>query len=314
MRLLPAACRKLKGAVMTGAASQAYKSSAAAADPPAAAGTSYGTTGSTAAAAAGGGSAEGVANSAGVLGTDVELLQLPGQSATWWEASGLDPSALLLKYQQQLVTSNTGLLNSSCGAAGSSTAPSSGDADSSRRGTRDVGVLGSKGTGKGSSHAHMGGGSKLSRPSSALPAKGTSSSSSRPASAAAAAAAGDGDGGAGSGSRRTTRSKAPTPPKSPQPPGSMSGGTASTAAAGSSASANTAAAAAAAGSGSLGVTDEELLARLLAASSAQQAAAVYACMGERHAASVLQKLADMPRGEAAVAALLGCLSPVVAVR
>jgi hypothetical protein len=62
------------------------------------------------------------------------------------------------------------------------------------------------------------------------------------------------------------------------------------------------------------VTDEELPARLVAAATPQQVAAVYACMGERHAASVLQLLAGMPRGEAAVAALLGCLSPVVAVR
>jgi hypothetical protein len=227
---------------------------------------------------------------------------------------------LLLKYQQQLTANNaasTGLLASSCCATSSSAAQTAGQYSSSRRGTRDAVNIGGKAAGKGS-HARTGGGSKLSRPGSALPTKGasTSNSSSRPVSAnVAAAAVGDGE---ASSSRRTTRRKAP--PKSPQTSSSMSGGNTSTGASNSSSSggsANSAAAAAAAAvaaSGSLGVTDEELLERLLAASTPQQAAAVYASLGQRHAASVLQMLAGMPRGEAAVAALLGCLSPVVAVR
>jgi hypothetical protein len=65
---------------------------------------------------------------------------------------------------------------------------------------------------------------------------------------------------------------------------------------------------------SKGVTDEEMLARLLAASTPTAAAAVFARMGCKHAAAVLQLLAGKEKGAAAVAALLQCLSPVVATR
>jgi hypothetical protein len=65
---------------------------------------------------------------------------------------------------------------------------------------------------------------------------------------------------------------------------------------------------------SKGVTDEEMLARLLAASTPTAAAAVFARMGCKHAAAVLQLLAGKEKGAAAVAALLQCLSPVVAAR
>jgi hypothetical protein len=63
-----------------------------------------------------------------------------------------------------------------------------------------------------------------------------------------------------------------------------------------------------------GVTDEQLLARLLATMAPAAAAAAFARMGSHHAAAVLTLLAGLSNGPAAVAALLDCLSPVVAAR
>lgn len=65
---------------------------------------------------------------------------------------------------------------------------------------------------------------------------------------------------------------------------------------------------------SQGITDEESLAHLLYASTAQGVAAAFARLGCNHAAAVLEVLAGREKGAAAVAALLQCLSPVVAVR
>jgi hypothetical protein len=70
----------------------------------------------------------------------------------------------------------------------------------------------------------------------------------------------------------------------------------------------------AASSQAAGVTDEQLLAQLLLASSSVQVAAALAGIGVQRTAAVLKLLAGMPKGPAAAAALLECLSPVVAVR
>jgi hypothetical protein len=65
---------------------------------------------------------------------------------------------------------------------------------------------------------------------------------------------------------------------------------------------------------SQGVTDEELLSHLLHAPTPARAAAAFASLGCNHALAVLELLAGRERGVAAVAALLQCLSPVVAAR
>jgi hypothetical protein len=68
------------------------------------------------------------------------------------------------------------------------------------------------------------------------------------------------------------------------------------------------------GLGGHGVTHEQLLARLLAASSTQAVSAAFARLGSKAAVAVLQLLAGKDKGAAAVAALLQSLSPVVAAR
>ncbi|KAF8058470.1 LRRC74A [Scenedesmus sp. PABB004] len=92
-------------------------------------------------------------------------------------------------------------------------------------------------------------------------------------------------------SRRSTRSTAPRP--------------------GTAASAGSAGTASAGGGGT---TDEQLLACLLGAPEPRGAAATFACLGQRRVVGVLGLLGGMPQGPAAVAAMLGCLSPVVAAR
>lgn len=232
---------------------------------------------------------------------DAEL-HLPNQGIAWWEATGLDPTALLLKYRDLNIPNITLLLSTCCPT------PPTGQARS-RRSTKELdsgGLAGVQGgpkpQGWNSQSLSANKRNSSSRPQSAVPPR-TSSSGSRPASAVEGSAAG--------GSRRGSR----VLPRSPLHPGSGSGGTAAANGALSS-TAGTAGGAGTAGSAPavMGVTDEELLARLLAAASPQQAAAAFAMMGSRHAASVLRLLAGMHQGSAAVAALLQCLSPVVAAR
>jgi len=157
----------------------------------------------------------------------------------------------------------------------------------SRRATRDA-VGGKKASVLGSRRQ-----SSTSRPVSATtPNRRPSTPANAPTRAAASPAAGAiaGEGTAVSGSRKTSGTTA-------------AGGKALSGAQQESSS-----------SLSQGVTDEQLLARVLAAAAPASAAAVFARMGTNHAVSVLKLLAGKDKGPAAVAALLQCLSPVVAAR
>lgn len=208
---------------------------------------------------------------------DRSQLVVPGgvQQPAWWAASGFDASELLWKYQPRPP--------SAAAAAAQSTRQS-------RRATRDA-AGGKKASVLGSRRQ-----SSASRPVSATtPNRRPSTPANAPTRAAAspapAAAAGAGEGTAVSGSRKAS---GPTAAGGKAPSGAQQEGSSSRL--------------------SQGVTDEQLLARLLAAAAPASAAAVFACMGTNHAVSVLKLLAGKDKGPAAVAALLECLSPVVAAR
>eukprot|EP00879_Flechtneria_rotunda_P019180 GHRR01020138.1.p1 GENE.GHRR01020138.1~~GHRR01020138.1.p1 ORF type:complete len:540 (+),score=220.55 GHRR01020138.1:357-1976(+) len=207
------------------------------------------------------------------------------QDSAWWEASGLDPSGLLLKYSIPL----------------SATVVARHESVLSFSGKRMPG----------SARASI---EQGSRPNSAFAARITSISDSRPSSAntpssanrpssAAAAAAGVLDAGQPS-SRPALAQASRHSSRAIRTPllGRSSGGSRGVSAAGGGSAS------------SEGVTDEQLLARLLGAQSSQEVAAAFSQLGHRHAASVMCLLAGMPKGPAAVAALLQCLSPIVAVR
>lgn len=181
---------------------------------------------------------------------------LPAQPAPWWEASGLDPSALLLKYSSRLSAtagaSLQGNLLSTVGRVSVTGSPQV--AGSSRRATKE----------RSPSAASV----KKARPSTAAANRpGSAAVSAGDSSAGAAATAADKR--LGHSSRRTTGSKAPR--ASQHTANGSSSSTAATTAAG----------------GRTAVTDEELLARLLAAAAPKEAAAVFATLGEVHAASVI---------------------------
>lgn len=63
-----------------------------------------------------------------------------------------------------------------------------------------------------------------------------------------------------------------------------------------------------------GVTDEQLLGRLLSAPSPKAAMAVLICLSDHHASNVLRLLLAMQHGAAALAALLQHASPVIITR
>jgi hypothetical protein len=209
----------------------------------------------------------------------------------WWFSSGFDATELLQKNQPRPTSPE---------AAAVAGVEQRRRSRTSRRTTRDAGGAGRR------SPAGLPGGvsaskrqsSSSSRPASAHMQQGarlssTSEVSARDSlhSAGASPASGEQQ---QSPSRRSTRSRA---------------GPGSTAAGFRRASLHEGS-----GLGGHGVTHEQLLARLLAASSAQAVSATFARLGAKAGVAVLQLLAGKDKGAAAVAALLQSLPPVVAAR